>query len=372
MIEHMFDVMGDVETAVAKLLASEEHVDVARLAAVRAQLDGAWLRAVDEFVQSDEWRAEGFVNAASALRAKCRMTQASAHADVSLARKLRDLPVTAEALGAGEISRQHAAVIADAATAERAIAIAELESAFVAAARVVTARELRPIVDRVTDALDGDDGAARANAQHLRRRLHVSRTLGGMVALDGVFDPESGEILLGALESMKSFETGDARTPAQKRADALVDLVRAGAAHGEGPGRAVVPAEVSIHIDLADIERRGGTELVTEVRAHRGALPRATLRRLTCDARISRVITDGRSEVLDVGRATRTIPPAVWRALVARDGGCSHPSCDRPPQWCDAHHIVHWADGGATSLENLELRCRRHHRMVHEGGLDPP
>ena len=367
----MFDVMGDVETAIAKLLASEEHLDIARLAAVRAQLECAWLRAIDDFARSDEWRTAGFVNAASALRAKCRVTPAAAHADLNLAAKLRELPGVAEAFAAGEISRQHAGVIATAATSERANAMRELESTLVDAARALTPAELRPLVDRITDALDGDDGAARANAQYARRRLHVSRTLGGMVALDGLFDAESGETLIGALKTMTS-STADERTPPQRRADALVDLVRVGVAHtDDGPARRP-GADVTMCVDLADIEARGGVELAREVRAQAPALPRATLRRLTCDARIARVITEGRSEVLDVGRATRTIPPAVWRALVARDGGCSHPSCDRPPQWCDAHHIVHWADGGTTSLDNLQLLCRRHHRGVHEGGLDPP
>ena len=126
-------------------------------------------------------------------------------------------------------------------------------------------------------------------------------------------------------------------------------------------------------IDITDLEARGGPDLAREVRKHAGAaLPRATLRRITCDARIARVITDGPSEVLDVGRATRTIPTAIWRALVARDGGCTYEGCDRPPGWTDAHHITHWIDGGATSLANLRLLCRRHHRMVHEGGHDPP
>ena len=81
-----------------------------------------------------------------------------------------------------------------------------------------------------------------------------------------------------------------------------------------------------------------------------------------------RVITDGPSQVLDVGRATRTIPPPIRRALAVRDGGCVFDGCDRPPAWTDAHHIVHWADGGPTCLDNLCLLCRRHHRLVHEQG----
>ena len=103
----------------------------------------------------------------------------------------------------------------------------------------------------------------------------------------------------------------------------------------------------------------------------------ATLRRIACDARIARVITDGRSQPLDVGRAIRTVTAAQWRALVARDGGCTHPGCDRPPGWCEAHHIEHWADGGTTTLDNLKLYCDRHHRDAHAhddqpAGPDPP
>jgi hypothetical protein len=91
-------------------------------------------------------------------------------------------------------------------------------------------------------------------------------------------------------------------------------------------------------------------------------------------ARISRVITDGRSLPLDVGRATRTVAAAPWRALVVRDGGCTHPGCDRPPGWCEAHHVKHWADGGTTTLDSLKLYCDRHHHDAHQRprGPDPP
>jgi len=91
-------------------------------------------------------------------------------------------------------------------------------------------------------------------------------------------------------------------------------------------------------------------------------------RRLACDASISRIITDGKSQILDVGRRTRTISPALRRALVVRDAGCVHPGCDRPPSWTEGHHLEHWVDGGTTDLANLILLCRRHHRAQHEGG----
>ena len=74
------------------------------------------------------------------------------------------------------------------------------------------------------------------------------------------------------------------------------------------------------------------------------------------------------SQPLDVGRASRVVSPAQRSALAVRDGGCVFSDCDRPLAWCEAHHLVHWIDGGPTDLDNLALLCRAHHRAVHEGG----
>jgi hypothetical protein len=79
------------------------------------------------------------------------------------------------------------------------------------------------------------------------------------------------------------------------------------------------------------------------------------------------VVTKGSSEPLDIGRRTATVPGPLRRAVIIRDRHCRFPGCDRPPPWCDAHHMIHWADGGLTALRNLVLMCRRHHRLVHEG-----
>ena len=92
-----------------------------------------------------------------------------------------------------------------------------------------------------------------------------------------------------------------------------------------------------------------------------------TSRRLACDASLVHMRHDADDNVLDVGRKTRTIPPSIRRALVARDTRCRFPGCTS--RRCDAHHVQHWSDGGATRLDNLLLLCRRHHRAVHEGGF---
>lgn len=101
---------------------------------------------------------------------------------------------------------------------------------------------------------------------------------------------------------------------------------------------------------------------------HVGPAPVAVARRLACDASVMRIVMAGRPEPLDVGRRTKVVPPSMRRAVIVRDRNCRFPGCDRPHAWCDAHHVVHWADGGPTAIHNLLLLCRRNHRLVHRPG----
>ncbi len=119
-----------------------------------------------------------------------------------------------------------------------------------------------------------------------------------------------------------------------------------------------------LHVEAATLAEEGepgqseledGTRIAAE-----------TARRLACDASRVMVSHDDASSILDVGRKTRTVPPALRRALESRDRGCRFPGCGL--RFTDAHHIKHWADGGETSLANTVLLCRRHHRSVHEEG----
>src|SRR5207247_9367958 len=122
---------------------------------------------------------------------------------------------------------------------------------------------------------------------------------------------------------------------------------------------------LSVIVDLAALQGRAGLRSDLE---HVGSVHPELVRRVACDASVSRVLTLGASEPLDVGRRTAVVPAPMRRALIVRDAHCRFPGCDRPPPWCDAHHVRHWADGGPTALSNLVLMCRAHHRLVHRPG----
>jgi hypothetical protein len=205
----------------------------------------------------------------------------------------------------------------------------------------------------------------------------------GMVRVDGDLDPETGETLLTALAAVRDADAraraaDDRRTPAQRRADALGEICRQWLDGADRPAIGGERPHVAVTVDAGALGRAepaggggrapGGRVGVMSELGHVGPVPVGLAKQLARDASVMRVVMSAPSEPLDVGRRTALVSPAMRRALIARDGGCRFPGCDRPPAWCDAHHVVHWADGGPTSLGNLVLLCRRHHRIVHARG----
>jgi hypothetical protein len=301
------------------------------------------------------------------------MSSGHARRAVDMARKLDTLPELSDAFAAGEISRAHVEMITDSYTPERAEMLQGVERELVDYARLSTPPELRGAVRRITDAFDGDGGASADEAEHAKNRVTLP-VVAGRGSLSGDLDAESTEIVATALDAEiealapPKNEPRDRRPLPERRADALIAICRlylAGRTDGPGPRRG------RTHVSLvADIGALTGItdDLLQALRveaAHVGQLSRATLERLTCDCTISRILMDGPSQVLDVGRATRNVNTAQWNALVARDQHCTHPGCTRPPAYCDAHHIIHWEHGGPTNLANLRLLCWEHHRKQH-------
>ena len=155
---------------------------------------------------------------------------------------------------------------------------------------------------------------------------------------------------------------------AQRNADALAELLRRSAIAGTTPARHGSRATITVSMALETLERRLGAPGATLDWS--GPISAETARRLACDAQVIPVLLGSCGEPLDVGRASYPVTQAIWRALVARDGGCSFDSCGRPPEWTEAHHRIHWEDGGETSVANCCLLCDYHHRRVHHDGWD--
>ncbi|RLA09120.1 MAG: hypothetical protein DRQ59_13545, partial [Gammaproteobacteria bacterium] len=152
---------------------------------------------------------------------------------------------------------------------------------------------------------------------------------------------------------------------AQRRADALTTVAETALRHGPEPQPSAERYQVIVHVTAETLaaDDDGRCELDNGPR-----LAPDTARRIACDGSLLRITEDAAGHPLDIGRKTRAVPPAMQRALRSRDGGCRFPGCTHS-RFVDAHHIRHWANGGETSLDNLALLCRRHHRLVHEGGF---
>ncbi|MFJ3406911.1 DUF222 domain-containing protein [Promicromonospora sp. NPDC090134] len=249
---------------------------------------------------------------------------------------------------------------------------------------------------------DADDRGYREATE--REHLEVSPTFGGW-HVNGFLTDEHGHLLSTALGSMMgSPAAGDDRTPTQRRAQALADLARDVLDNGRvGSGAAVRP-HVHVTVSLTELLRSGRTNshggrtgagqtnvgstnggalrpgdltaltaqpaTFTGASAKGSVVPRDLLRRLLCDAEVTRVVFGADATAIDVGRAQRTVTGQMRKAVIARDQHCVYPGCDQPPSRCEVHHALrHWADGGETSVANSALLCWHHHTLVDTTGI---
>ncbi len=235
------------------------------------------------------------------------------------------------------------------------------------------ARLVRHHADQVTPPPDldhVDEGRRRARALWF-----APPNATGMVRMTATLDPEAAAVIRSAVDPLSApcpatddqgrTTQPDERTPAKRRADALVEVVARGVSAPDGvPTTDKAKVVVTVGLDVLTGRLRG-----TGLTASGEVLSAGTVRRLACDAGIVPMVLGTRSEPLDVGRERRLVTRGLRVALVARDRGCSFPGCSMPAAWTDAHHDLPWWSGGATSLQNLTLLCRRHHTHVHQHGL---
>src|SRR5512132_1168996 len=344
------------------------------IAELSAHLDAATARLLElirAFDARGGWNT-GFASCAAWLSWRVGLDLGAARERVRVARALGTLPRLAEALARGELSYAKVRALTRVATPET-------EARLLAVGRAGTACHVERIV-RGWRRVDRQAEARSAARQHAGRALHVYQDEDGTVVLRGRLTPDVGALLLRALDAARETLYQRARvtggsppavdpalappTRAQQQADALALLAETALHHELDPGAPGERYQVVVHVDasvLADPAQPG--QSVLEEGSHVSA---ETSQRLACDA--SRVVMrhdeDGR--VVEIGARTRTIPPALRRVLQHRDRGCRFPGCG--VRFGQGHHIRHWAAGGPTTLSNLALLCRRHHRAVHEEG----
>lgn len=331
-----------------------------------------WLLLVAELDRREGWAEWGCRSCADWLSLRCGVALGAAREQVRVARRLGQLSLVREAFAVGRLSYSKVRAISR-------VTSEGCEAELLDLALHATAAQLERIVRSYRGAAAAD--VDTANGAHERRHLSWSWDDDGSLVISGRLAAEDGALLLHALEAARdqlrrsdpahvsaetseSEEETDRDEPGRSNADALVAVadaslaVRAATRSGGDRYQVVIHTEVAA---LGEDSPTGHSEL-----QNGPALCADTARRLACDASLVSIV-ERNGRPLSVGRKTRTIPPALRRALGSRDGGCRFPGCNQR-RWVDAHHIHHWAHGGETELSNLVLLCRHHHRLLHEGG----
>lgn len=382
--------LQEIEELQAEITLLAAHISAAtyRFLVLLAELD-----------RKVSWAGEGIASAAHWLNYRCGISLRAAQEQVRVAYALPALAKISAAFERGEVSYSKVRAMTRVATAAN-------EDYLLNFARSGTAWHVEKLVRSYRTAERGRETAA-ARRQFAERELSWSYDSDGSLVFRGRLPAELGGMVVAALEAAREElfrkqrdeadgkpvderpaereadtaqrEGGAAATPAMrppwipedhegpqaKRADALVFLAESFLANG---GAALAAGErylLHVHVDESALPRDGdGTRCHVD---DGPALAAETVRRLACDCGRVCLHDDEHGEVLSVGRKTRQIPPAIRRALRSRDGGCQFPGCINR-RFVDGHHIEHWADGGDTSLANLVMLCRFHHRLVHEGG----
>jgi hypothetical protein len=325
-------------------------------------LEAAFATGVRRFDKSGEYAADGALSVTAWLKWKCKLSGGAAAERVEIGKQLERLPKTDAAFARGDLGYQHVAVIARTAENLGAAAVRSEEGNLLKAAQSMDPGQFTTVAKNFEHRVDAAAALAEANRAYERRYLHISDPHDGLVRIDGLLDAENGATVKARLASLMKPIKDDHRTHGQRCADALVEACRQGSGKGDSSGprpQLIIRASLDT---LAGIPGAAAGELEGG-----GTVPAETVQRHACDSAITRLT--GQSELEhELNHAVRTLPASTRRALEARDRHCVWPGCARPLSWCDGHHLVWWIRGGETSLPNLALLCRPHHRLVHEGG----
>ncbi|MDE3132004.1 MAG: DUF222 domain-containing protein [Acidobacteriota bacterium] len=321
--------------------------EICTLAAHLAAATCRWLSLIAEFDAREGWAEWGVASCADWLSWRCGIGLHTAREQTRVARTLGGLPLVREAFASGELSYSKVRALTR-------VASEKTEAQLVELARHATGAQLEKLCRQYGRVLRATSEQARDLNE--RQQLTTYWDDDGMLVVQGRLAPEDGAALMAALDQAAASVPREMRELGARavRARALVAL-----ATGDG-----ATAEIVVHVDA---ETLSSDEIKRQSEVADGpALAPETVRRLGCDAAVVTMI-EREGKPLSVGRRTRTIAPALRRALRSRDKGCRFPGCSHS-QHLHAHHIQHWAAGGPTEIGNLVQLCSYHHKLVHEGG----
>jgi len=344
----------------------------AQITALAGQLNAAnyrWLTLIAEFDRRNGWADGKLPSCAHWLNFKCGLNLGAAREKVRVAHALAGLPKIAASMARGELSYSKVRAVTR-------VASAATEDSLLMIALHGTAHHVETLVRGYRRAQEAEE-LSREAQQHENRSVRYSFAADGSLILKAHLPALAGAMLIKALDAaMETIPANEITAdiveerPIRyecRRADALASLAENYLAEAGTSSKAnsADRFQVVVHVDAETLHDHAAGRCELE---HGPSIPVETARRLSCDAGLLSVLESQSGEPLDVGRKTRSIPPAIRRALNTRDSGCRFPGCTHS-RYVDAHHIEHWADGGETKLSNLVTLCRLHHRLVHEGEI---
>ncbi len=362
---------GSAANPAAALSIPELESRITELAGHLNAANHRWLLLIADFDRRQGWSDSATQSCAHWLNWRCGIDMGAAREKLRVAHALEKLPKISDAMARGELSYSKVRALTR-------VAAAETEDLLLSIALHGTAHHVETVVRHFRRARQTEE-LSREARQQANRRVDYYYDDDGSLVLKASLPAEAGALLVKAFEAAleersspnvsaeksKQRPTEEKPSYTARRADALAVIAESFLANGAAALAGGERHQVVVHVDA--ITLRDDTAGRCELERGPG-VPAETARRLSCDASVVALVENAKGEPLDIGRKSRSIPPAIRRALNARDRGCRFPGCPNT-RFVDGHHVRHWAQGGQTKLSNLVSLCRFHHRQVHEGGV---
>ena len=344
----------------------------AELVAARNRIDAELTRTARHGELTQAAERDGLKSMRSWLIGHRRLSGNDASKVLRAGRVLEHFPLIAAGFAGGEITAAQVEVIADAVgpgelarAAEQGIDLGGFDEDWARVAMESSHEALKIAVQAFAAALDPDGPEPDPTEG---RRLSIVKHADGSTTGRWDLDAVASEKVQAAIESQVQADRpeGDLRTRVQQQADAFVQLADNQLASGQLPVLRGEKPHVVLQLRVEDlIDPATGAQAASM--GFGAQISAARARWLACDAVVSRVVMGPDGTPLDYGRKHRIVPASLRRAVVARDRTCVFAGCGAPHWWADVHHLVHWINGGETSLQNSALLCERHHTKAHHG-----